>query len=82
MYMNVKQIQKFYPDLLLADGFDKAIIGVSQTFNNFSVAYNKNKIIEILKTRDKMSETDAKEYFDFNIVGAYVGEHTPTFIEK
>jgi hypothetical protein len=55
---------------------------VAQTFNNFSVAYNKNKIIEILMTRDKMSETDAKEYFDFNIVGAYVGEHTPTFIEK
>ena len=82
MFMNVKQIQEFYPDLLLADGFDKAIIGVAQTFNNFSVAYNKNKIIEILMTRDKMSETDAREYFDFNIAGAYVGEHTPTFIEK
>jgi len=68
--------------LLLADGFDKAIIGVAQTFNNLSIAYDKNKIIQILRTRDKMSETDAREYFDFNIAGAYVGEHTPTFIEK
>ena len=82
MFMNVKQIQEFYPDLLLADGFDKAIIGVAQTFNNLSIAYDKNKIIQILRTRDKMSETDAREYFDFNIAGAYVGEHTPTFIEK
>ena len=82
MYMNVKKIQEFYPELLLADGFDKAIIGVAQTFNNLSIAYDKNKVIEILKTRDKMSEMDAREYFDFNIAGAYVGEHTPTFIEK
>jgi hypothetical protein len=29
-----------------------------------------------------MSEEEAWEYFDFNIAGAYVGEHTPFFLEK
>jgi hypothetical protein len=27
-----------------------------------------------------MPQEDAIEYFDFNVSGAYVGEHTPVFI--
>jgi len=30
--------------------------------------------------RDGMSYEEAIEYFDFNVTGAYVGEHTPMFI--
>ena len=80
--MNRKEIEETYQDtpLLFADGFDKAIVGVSQQFNSLSVAYDKSKCIEILKK--DMSEDEAMEYFDFNIVGAYVGEHTPSFIER
>ena len=80
--MNRKEIELTYQDipLLFADGFDKAIVGVSQQFNSLSVAYDKRKCIEILKK--DMSEDEAMEYFDFNIVGAYVGEHTPSFIER
>ena len=29
-----------------------------------------------------MSYDIAKEYFEFNIVDAYVGEHTPIFMKK
>jgi|3_EtaG_2_1085321.scaffolds.fasta_scaffold64706_3 hypothetical protein len=79
--MNRKLISEFYPDLLVADGFDEAIIGVARTFNNLSVAYDTKKCLEILMTRDKMTRDDAQEYFDFNIVRSYVGENTPTFIE-
>ena len=84
--MNRKEIDFYistiYPDtpLLFADGFDEAVIGVAQTFNSLSIAYDKNKCIEILKK--DMSEEEAIEYFNYNVVGAYVGEHTPTFIEK
>jgi len=28
-----------------------------------------------------MTHEEAMEYFDFNVVGSYVGEHTPAFIE-
>ena len=82
--MNRKEIEEQYSDteLLFADGFDDAIVGVSQQFNSLSVAYNKNKCIEILMTRDKMSREEAMEYFEYNIVGAYVGQHTPSFIER
>ena len=42
------------------------------------MAYDVNKIIEIL-ARD-MSEDEAVEYFEFNILGAYMGERTPVFV--
>ena len=82
--MNRKEIELTYQDipLLFADGFDKAIIGVSTSFNKKSVAYDITKCINILIKRDKMSREEAIEYFEYNVTGAYVGEHTPSFIER
>ena len=80
--MNRTEIAEQYPELLVADGFDKAIIGVSTSFNKKSVAYDTNKCIDILVRRDKMSREEAIEYFEYNVTGAYVGEHTPSFIER
>jgi hypothetical protein len=68
-----------YEGLLFADGFDDAIIGVAERSGMEPVvAYDVNKIIEIL-ARD-MSEDEAVEYFEFNILGAYMGERTPVFV--
>tara|TARA_Y100000310_G_scaffold217316_1_gene218391 strand:- start:225 stop:473 length:249 start_codon:yes stop_codon:yes gene_type:complete len=78
--MNRQQIIKHYPDLLFADGFDDAIIGVSRTFNKISIAYDTIRCLHILMTREGMSEIDALEHFEYNIVGAYVGDYTPTFV--
>jgi len=80
--VNKKEIAEQYPELLIADGFDKAIIGVSRTFNKLSIAYDTNKCIKILMNRDKMSREEAIEYFEYNVVGSYIGEHTPSFIER
>ena len=80
--MNRKEIAEFYPELLVADGFDKAILGVSQQFNSLSVAYDRNKCIEILMTRDNMTQLEAVEYFEYNVIGSYMGKHTPSFIER
>ena len=80
--MNRKEIAEQYPELLVADGFDKAIIGVSTSFNKKSVAYDTSKCIKILMTRDRMSREEAIEYFEYNVVGSYMGDHTPSFIER
>jgi len=39
------------------------------------------KVLEILMTRDGMSYEEAREFYEFNIVGAYVGPGTPVFVE-
>ena len=68
-----------YEGLLFADGFDEAIIGVAERIGMEPVvAYDTNKIIEILSR--EMSEDEAVEYFEFNILGAYMGERTPIYI--
>jgi len=82
--MNRKEIELTYQDipLLFADGFDKAIVGVSRTFNKLSIAYDTNKCIKILMSRDNMTQLEAVEYFEFNVVGSYMGQYTPSFIER
>ena len=66
---------------LSEEEFDEAIIGVSERIGNEPVvAYDTTKIVEILILNHSMSVDEAYEYFEFNILGAYVGERTPTFI--
>lgn len=60
-------------EFLFADGFDDAIIGVD--LNSMRIIYSVSKCIEILQV--DMNEEDAAEYFDFNVLNAYVGEQTP-----
>ena len=74
------KISDEYPDLLKADGFDEAVIGVVRRMGIEAICYDEDKVIEILM-RD-MSEEDAYEHFQFNIAGAWVGEHTPFFLQK
>ena len=84
--MRVKDRLQFikdnFPDVLIADGFDKAIIGVVERYGmNTVVLYNKDKCLKILQKRDGMTESEAIDFYYYNIVGAYVGEYTPCYAE-
>tara|TARA_R100000988_G_C3942780_1_gene137085 strand:+ start:196 stop:483 length:288 start_codon:yes stop_codon:yes gene_type:complete len=81
------RLQSNFPDvyeegLLVADGFEKAFIGVGRQFTKPVAIYDRQKCIDILMTRDGMSIDEAEEYFEYNVQGAYVGEDTPIFMEK
>lgn len=78
--MNIREeLSEEYEGLLFADGFDEAILGVAERIGMEAVvAYSTPKIIEILAR--EMTEDEAVEFFEFNILGAYVGERTPVFI--
>jgi hypothetical protein len=74
------------PDILLADGFDDAIIGWTDSWSGNSrevrAVYSVAKCIEILMFRDGMSHDMAEEYFEFNVAGAYCGPKTPVFVHQ
>jgi hypothetical protein len=76
------KISDEYLDLLKADGFDEAILGVVERIGLQAICYDKDKVLSILMERDGMDIVEAIEYFDFNIAGAWVGESTPVFIER
>jgi hypothetical protein len=66
-------------EVLTADGFDEAFVGVVERFNEgFVACYDRAKCIEILE-KQGMSNEDAEEYFSFNVAGAWVGAKTPFF---
>jgi hypothetical protein len=44
------------------------------------VIYDEDKCIQILMERDGMTDEEAIEFFEFNVVGAYVGDHTPIYV--
>ena len=68
-------------DMLLADGFDEAIVGYIERAGMSPIAcYDKDRCIEVL-AKD-MSYDDASEYFYYNVIGAYMGENTPCFLTR
>jgi hypothetical protein len=67
-------------ELIAADGFDDAILGIVEQFNRAFVVYDRQKVIDTLIERDGMTHEDAEEWFVFNIVGSWVGEATPGYL--
>jgi hypothetical protein len=68
-------------DLLFMDEahFDEAILGVAERADgNHVVAYDTVRVLRILE--QDMTPDEAREYFDFNISCAWVGEKTPVYI--
>jgi len=68
--------------VLKADGFDKAIIGVGYRCGQPDIiVYDAEKCVKILMDQG-MTEEEAIDYFDYNVVGAWVGEETPIFVRE
>lgn len=71
---------------LKADGFDEAIIGTAYgtTVSDDEgpvLVYDIQKCIDILMDGAvDMTREEAIEYFDFNVLGAFMGPQTPIFV--
>ena len=64
----------FYED------YNDAFVGVINLFGEEPrVCYDYEKVISILISQG-MSNDEAIEYFEYNVIGTYCGEHTPCFI--
>jgi len=68
----------------LANGFEDAFVGTTiSAFGRKQVAiYDYDKCILILMHDNHMTEDDAIEYFDYNVIGSWVGEDTPIYINQ
>lgn len=76
----LEEIVEYYQDedILKADGFDDAVIGIdTQTIR---LIYSVTRCVEIL-VLGGMDVDEAIEYFDFNVKGSYVGEKTPIWCD-
>lgn len=73
-------IAEWNEEALFADGFDEAIIGYARRCGQPTLAvYDVDKCIRILM-KGGLDYDDAVEHFEFNVVGAWLGENTPIFM--
>ncbi len=66
---------------VILHGLEEAIIGITEDFGyKPRLLYSKIKILEILE-QGGMTREDALEYYNFNILGMYVNEQNPIFLD-
>lgn len=80
--MTIDELAELYPEALLADGFEAAMIGMTVNHHHPNVVvYDYQKCVDILVSQGMTAE-DAEEYLSFNTLGAYVGKNGPLFLER
>lgn len=68
-------------DILLMDGFEKAFVGISESYDGIARAvYDIENMAQILIDRDGCDYDDAMDYINFNCINTYVGTRTPIII--
>ena len=67
-------------ELLVAEGFDGAIVGVTHGPDGGRVVYNAEACVAIVMERDGMSWEEAQEFLEHNTFCAYVGPQSPLYI--
>lgn len=70
--------------MIVLDGYDDAILGPAYIWCNSEqievLVYDAEKIRKILMDRDGMTAEEAREFIEFNIECAYVGDDTPILV--
>jgi hypothetical protein len=70
-----------FDGMMVADGFDNAVIGVTSLPNGPNVlVYDKSQVINILVNRDGMTMKEAEELITFRIRYTYSGNDSPLFV--
>ena len=76
----LKYIGYNFPDSLLANGYDTAIIGVAGGFDSGRVVYSVEKMLEICMKQLSVDYDGAIEWLEYNTFGAFVGDYTPIYL--
>ena len=63
-----------HDEIMIADDLNEAVIGICAITDR--IIYSVRKCIEILMTQN-MGYDEAVEFFEYNVLGSYVGIQTP-----
>ena len=78
----LEYIRHYFPDSLLANGYDSAIIGVASGNDTGRVVYSIPKMIETCMKELAVDYDEALEWLEYNTFNAYVGELTPIYLDE
>jgi hypothetical protein len=73
-------IDETFEVIVYPTGFEDCIVGVGERFGGPPVAVlDLEKMLTRLE-KDGMTRDEALEYFEFNILGAHIGEENPVYL--
>lgn len=72
-----EEIANINPEAILWDNLDECIVGISV---DGRVLYDTHRLLYYFTTVEELSEEDALEHINYNIIGSYVGEFTPLHV--
>lgn len=73
-------IDEFADGAIVFDGCDEAIAGYATRINLEPVVVYSYKLLVEVFIKQGMTEDEAIEWVDYNIVGSWVGERTPVIL--
>jgi len=71
-----------FPNSLLANGYDSAIIGVASGNDTGRVVYSIPKMIQVCMKELSVDYEEALEWLEYNTFNAFVGEFTPIYLDE
>ena len=74
----LQKIEALDPEILLADGYDDCLLGVTVKDGEWVALYNGYAIVA--KLAEEIGWDEALDYAEFNIFGAYFGPRTPEYV--
>ena len=76
----IVDIDSYAEGAIILDGFNDAIVGITEEFGGIKrLLYSKDKILKILQ-ENLMTQSEAEEYYDYNILGLYANNQNPIFL--
>ena len=76
----IVDIESYAEGAIILDGFNDAIVGITEEFGGIKrLLYSKDKILKILQ-ENLMTQSEAEEYYDYNILGLYANNQNPIFL--
>lgn len=69
-------------DALVIDGCDDAIIGVGSRCGHQNLFVYDYDLLMAAFIKDGMTEEEAEEWIDYNILGCWMGEGTPIVLRQ
>jgi hypothetical protein len=67
---------------VVADGWDDCIVGLVETDSEPRVVYDLTAMRQVLMDRDGMDYAEAQEYLSYNVLGAFVMDPMPLYLER
>ena len=67
--------------MLVANEFEDARVGILRRAGQTDIViYSYQRCVEILKERENLSEEEAEEWMEYNVLGSWMGDGTPGFV--